>query len=177
LERPTKAEACLEQVILPHLDAAHNLARWLTGNADDAQDVVQEACLRAIRGFEGFRGGNGRSWLLSIVRTTSYTWLKKNRQHEAMTGMAEEIGQVAVETSDPARALIRSVENEQLDRALTSLPAEFREALLLREQEGMSYKEIADICQVPLGTVMSRLARAREHLQRLLLGKTRGGGA
>lgn len=167
-------QARVEQMVLSHLDAAYNLARWLTGDADDAQDVVQEACLRAIRSFEGYRGGDGRSWLLTIVRNTGYTWLKKNRQHQAATGMDEEMQNIATDAPNPEQILMRGVDASLLTHAMERLPPEFREVLILREQEGMSYKGIAEVCQIPLGTVMSRLARARGQMQQLLTGRDQG---
>ncbi len=169
---PTGSEDKLtrfEQSILPHLDAAYNLARWLTRNDSDAQDVVQESCLRAFKFFGGFRGGDGRSWLLSIVRNTSYTWLEKNRRGEAAT--APEQGAEVEESSAaaPDALLLQQADSDALRRAIEELPAEFRETLVMRELEGLSYKEIADAADLPLGTVMSRLARARRQLRRRLL--------
>jgi RNA polymerase sigma-70 factor, ECF subfamily len=161
-------QVCMEQVVVPNLDAAYNLARHLTGNAHDAEDVVQESCLRAIRSFDGYRGGDSRSWLLTIVRNTTYTWLRKHRQHVLLSGTDEEIESVVADTPDPDQALVRSVDAERVHSALEHLPAEFKEVIVLRELEQMSYKEIADICQIPLGTVMSRLTRARRQLQQLL---------
>jgi RNA polymerase sigma-70 factor (ECF subfamily) len=152
-----------ESQVLPHLDAAYNLARWLTGNDHDAQDVVQEAVLRALRYFASFRGDNGRPWLLQIVRHTCYAWMKRNRPSEVVAldddedieaphgGFAEE----------PYQALQRADERAQVNEALARLPVVFREVLVLREMEDLSYREIASIADVPVGTVMSRLARAR----------------
>ncbi len=138
-----------EETMLPHMDAAHNLARWLLRNEQDAQDVVQEAFLRAFKSFGGFHGSNGRAWLLTIVRNTSYTLLKKNRAIDLTTPFDEEA--------------------ELIKEAMDELPAEFREILALRHQEGLSYKEIAEIAQIPPGTVMSRLARARAKLREYLV--------
>jgi RNA polymerase sigma factor (sigma-70 family) len=157
-----------EAVMLPHLDAAHNLARWLLRNEQDAQDVVQEAYLRAFRSFGGFHGCNGRAWLLTIVRNTSYTLLKKNRMVDLTTTFDDEIHVSGAESVSPAAILERSEDAELIKEAMDELPAEFREILALRHQEGLSYKEIADIVQIPPGTVMSRLARARAKLRECL---------
>ena len=157
-----------EAVMLPHLDAAHNLARWLLRNEQDAQDVVQEAFLRAFKSFGGFHGSNGRAWLLAIVRNTSYTLLKKNRVVDLTTPFDEEIHTAGHESVSPATILEHSENAELIKEAMDELPAEFREILALRHQEGLSYKEIADIAQIPPGTVMSRLARARAKLREYL---------
>jgi RNA polymerase sigma factor (sigma-70 family) len=159
-----------EEAMLPHLDAAHNLARWLLRNEQDAQDVVQEAYLRAFRSFGGFHGGNGRAWLLTIVRNTSYTLLKKNRAAD-FTTFDEEIHASSDESVGPATILEHSEDAEVIKEAINELPAEFREILVLRHQEGLSYKEIADIAQIPPGTVMSRLARARSKLKEYLAAR------
>ena len=156
-----------EEAMLPHLDAAHNLARWLLRNEQDAQDVVQEAYLRAFKSFAGFHGSNGRAWLLTIVRNTSYTLLKKNQAVD-FTAFEEEIHVAGVESASPAAVLEHSEDAELIREAMDALPAEFREILTLRHQEGLSYKEIADIAQIPPGTVMSRLARARGKLKEYL---------
>src|SRR6202023_2217681 len=145
-----------EEAMLPHLDAAHNLARWLRRNEQDAQDVVQEAYLRAFRSFGGFHGSNGRAWLLTIVRNTSYTLLKKNRTVDFSTPFDEEIHGSGHESVSPATILEHSEDAELIRKAMDELPAEFREILALRHQEGLSYKEIADVAQIPPGTVMSR---------------------
>jgi RNA polymerase sigma-70 factor (ECF subfamily) len=158
-----------EQVILPHLDAAYNLARWLTANDHDAQDVVQEACLRALKFFGGFRGGNGRSWLLTIVRNTCYTWLRQNRPQDAMADSNEELANMEDSAANPDLLLARSANAQAVREALEQLPTEFREMIVLRELEGLSYKEIADVSGVPIGTVMSRLARGRKQLQQSLV--------
>lgn len=157
-----------EEVIMPHLDAAYNLARWLTRNEHDAEDVVQDAFLRAFKFFEGFRGGNSRSWLLSIVRNTAYTWLQKNRKHEVGTISDDEIEKIQDGAPNPEALLVKDTDHQEVMKAIGELPVEFREALILRELEEMSYKEIADVLNVPLGTVMSRLARARRQLQESL---------
>jgi RNA polymerase sigma-70 factor (ECF subfamily) len=161
--------ARFEQSIMPHMNAAYNLARWLAGNDADAQDVVQEAYLRAFKFLGGFRGGDSRSWLLRIVRNAFYDWLKRNRREETGTPFDEELHSAADETGTPDILLLEKGDHELMRKALEDLPFDFREILVLREFEGLSYKEIADIAEVPLGTVMSRLARAREHLRTLLV--------
>ena len=160
--------ARFEQTILPHLDAAYNLARWLTRNEHDAEDMVQEAYLRAFRFFSTFHGMDGRAWLLTIVRNTCYTWLHQNRAHEMTTMFDEEIHSVDSDTSNPATLALRSADHQLLREALDELPVEFREVVVLRDLEGFSYKEIAGIANIPTGTVMSRLARARERLKNLM---------
>src|SRR2546430_6894723 len=159
-----------EDVMLPHLDAAHNLARWLLRNEQDAQDVVQEAYLRAFKSFGGFHGSNGRAWLLTIVRNTSYTLLKKNQAVGLTTTFDEELHASGHESVSPVTILKRSEDSALISEAMDQLPAEFREILTLRHQEGLSYKEIADIAQIPPGTVMSRLARARAKLREYFAG-------
>ncbi|MDB6053721.1 MAG: polymerase sigma factor [Verrucomicrobiales bacterium] len=165
-----------EQTVLPHLDAAYNLARWLAGNDHDAQDVAQEASLRAFKFFGNFRGENARAWLLTIVRNTFYNWLQKNRRQE----MAGELDDEALAVEDAAvnaEALnLRLADAAAVRRAVEELPVEFREIVVLREMEGFSYKEIADLSDVPIGTVMSRLARARKRLQKRLAGEFKPGG-
>jgi RNA polymerase sigma-70 factor (ECF subfamily) len=165
---PQQAElARFEQAILPHLNAAYNLARWLTGDEHDAEDAVQESYLRALKFFAGFRGGNSRPWLLAIVRNTCYTWLRRNRMDEMTTELDEEM-QIDSGGSNPETLLLAAARSELVRRALEELPAEFREVVILREMEGLSYKEIAEVAAVPVGTVMSRLARARTRLQKWL---------
>jgi RNA polymerase sigma-70 factor (ECF subfamily) len=170
-DRPLRAEndlARFEQVIVPHLDAAYNLARWLTGNDHDAQDVVQEASLRALQFFGSFHGNAGRAWLLAIVRNTCFTWLKKHRGREPAAIFDEDIHSPADEASNPQQLLLREEDHQLLHQALEELPLEFREVIVLRELEGLSYKEIAEIAAIPVGTVMSRIARGRDRLQQLL---------
>jgi RNA polymerase sigma factor (sigma-70 family) len=158
--------ARFEQLVLPHLDAAFNLARWLLRGRADAEDVAQEAMLRAFRFFRGFHGGDARAWLLQIVRNTCYTWLEKNRAVDLTTEFDEELHpQPSV---SPETLAIAGDNRERLTRALEALPVRSREVLILRELEGCSYKEIAAITSVPIGTVMSALARARQRLQILL---------
>src|SRR5437667_1915315 len=170
-EEPTEELLPFEEAMLPHLDAAHNLAKWLLRNEEDAQDVVQEAYLRAFKSFGGFRGSNGRAWLLTIVRNTSYTLLKKNRVVDLTTTFDEEIHMSGHESVSPVTILEHSEDAELIREAMDELPAEFREILVLRHQEGLSYKEIADIAQIPPGTVMSRIARARGKLKEYLAAR------
>jgi RNA polymerase sigma factor (sigma-70 family) len=164
--------ANFEETVLPHLAAAYNLARWLTRNDADAEDVVQESFLRAFRFFGGFHGGDSRAWTLKIVRNTCYSWLQKNRAPE-MTNEFDEEMHVA-QSGNPETILIENVDKQLLKRLLDELPLEFREIVILRELEGFSYKEIAQIADLPLGTVMSRLARARARLQNALAAQIKG---
>lgn len=159
-----------DQVVLPHLDAAYNLARWLTRNAHDAEDVVQEAFLRALRFFGGYHGGNARAWLLTIVRNTCYDWLRRHRPSEVPASLDEEVHSVVDPSPTPEDRVMTQADRLRLREALEALPLAWREVLILRELEGMSYKEIADIAGIKIGTVMSRLARARAGLQQLLVG-------
>lgn len=159
-------QAQFERLVMPHLDAAYNLARWLAGNDHDAQDIAQDACVRAFRFVAACRGSDGRAWLLAIVRNTAYSWLKKNRPQSIVSVDDDEFGQI----EDPRGTAgpFRGADTDALRAALESLPLEFRESLVLRELEGLSYKEIAEVAEVPVGTVMSRLARARKQLQEAL---------
>jgi RNA polymerase sigma factor (sigma-70 family) len=162
--------ASFEEAVLPHLDAAYNLARWLTRDEADADDVVQEAVLRAFRYFGGFRqGAEGRPWLLGIVRHTCYTWMRQNRAQELLIPL-DESHDLESQDLSPEALLLQSADRQVVRQALEELPVEFREVMVLRELEGMSYKEIAGITDLPLGTVMSRLARARKRLQQSLTG-------
>ncbi len=151
-----------EQLVLPHVDAAFNLARWLLRRREDAEEVAQEALLRACRSFHGFRGGDARAWLLRIVRNTCYSWLENNRPRELMVEFDEELHPRPVAT--PESIAIADEDRERLTRGLETLPPRFREVLVLRELEGCSYKEIAAITSMPIGTVMSSLSRARRQL-------------
>ena len=160
-----------EQTILPHLDAAYNLARWLTRNEQDAQDMVQEASLRAFRFFDGFRGGDARAWLLTTVRNTCYTWLEQNRRSRATTSFDEEYHGIEEEGLNPSTLAIKSNDLALLKESLEELPDEFREVIVLRDLEELSYKQIAEVINAPLGTVMSRLARARGQLKRILCSR------
>ena len=164
-----------EQTVLPHLDAAYNLARWLAGNDHDAQDVAQEASLRAFKFFGSFRGENARAWLLTIVRNTFYNWLQKNRPSE-IAGELDEEALAVEDVSVNAEAMnLRVADMAAVRRAIGELPVGFREMIILREMEGFSYKEIADLSDVPIGTVMSRLARARKLLQKSLASEFKPG--
>ena len=157
-------------VVMPHIDDAYRLARWLTGNSTDAEDVVQDASLRAFRAIRGFAGGSARAWVLSIVRNTAYSWLRKNRPAAVVTVddlEAVELAQVNPgdpDTPTPEATLLAKVDAEQLRAAIAALPSPFRETLVLRDIEGLDYREIAQATEVPIGTVMSRLARARSRL-------------
>lgn len=155
------------EAVLPHLDAAYNLARWLTRNDQDAEDVVQEASLRAFKYWKGFSGRDCRPWLLAIVRNTFYSWLRERSVQPELTEDGQ-VDDVDDDIPNPETVLIQNADRELLMAALEDLPVEFREAIVLREMEGLPYKEIADIAGVPIGTVMSRLARARKRLQTFL---------
>lgn len=161
-----------ELLALPHLDAAFNLARWLTRNDHDAQDVVQDAFVRALRYIGSFRGDNARSWLLQIVRNTCFSWMKKNRPTEIVAfedneDVLEELpGPVA---DEPYAIAVRNADRAQINQAIAALPVAYREVLVLRELEDCSYGEIARIADIPLGTVMSRLARARNLMRHALI--------
>jgi len=157
-----------ELEVLPHLDDAYNLARWLTRNDQDAQDVVQEAYMRAFRFFDESRGANVRPWLLRIVRNTCYTCLQLNRVRQPTTEFDEELFVRDPGAQDLEEALLRSDSSELLRQALESLPAGSREVLVLRELQGMTYKEISEVTGIPCGTVMSRLSRARSRLRQTL---------
>jgi len=157
-----------DEVILPHLDAAHNFAHWLMRNSDDAEDVTQEAFLRAFRYFGTFRGGNARAWLLRIVRTTSFTWLNKNRVRQFDTEFDEELHAGTGEAFSPEALLLNRADAQMVEQAIRQLPDRSREVLILREREGLSYREIADVIGVPMGTVMSTLSRARERFAHAL---------
>ena len=162
-------QAQFERLVMPHLDAAYNLARWLAGNDHDAEDIAQEASVRAFRFVGGCRGSDGRAWLLTIVRNTAYSWFKKNRPHAVVSIDDDDFAEI--EDPRSATGSFHSADTNTLRAALESLPLEFRESLVLRELEGLSYKEIAEVAEVPVGTVMSRLARARRQLQSALIEK------
>jgi RNA polymerase sigma-70 factor, ECF subfamily len=169
-----------ELLALPHLDAAYNLARWLAGNTTDAEDMVQEAYLRAYRYFDSYRGDNMRVWLLTIVRNSFMSWARENRSARlTFQGDTAEPGEAEAgeimwgnKPHDPEALLMKSIDSQTLNRLMEELPTEYREVLLLREVEDLSYKEIAAVADVPIGTVMSRLARARQALRRLWLDAT-----
>lgn len=162
------ATPSFEQAVLPHLDAAYNLARWIKRNEQDAQDVAQEACLRAFRFYSGFRGGDARSWLLKIVRNTCYSWLQSNRPLQDAAEFDENLFPPDSRALNPEETALHNESRAQMRRALEKLPPNFREVLVLRELEEMSDKEIADITGVPTGTVMSSLSRARGRLRHAL---------
>jgi len=165
-----------EQTIMPHLDAAYNLARWLTRDDSDAQDVVQDAYLRAFKYFDSFQGENPSAWLLAIVRNAGFTWIRRNRRSEEVVG-SEPLDEEGVGNAEPLLAggsrqlatgpemlLIEARDRAQVNELVAKLPAEFREVIVLREIQDLSYREIADIVGIPIGTVMSRLSRARKLL-------------
>jgi RNA polymerase sigma-70 factor (ECF subfamily) len=156
-----------ERAVLPHLEAAYNLARWLLRNDHDAEDVVQEAYVRALTFFGSFRGEDGRAWLLSVVRNTCYTWLEKHRGRTPTVPLDEKV-HAASSTLNPEQLYLQQATREELHAAVAELPLEFREVVVLRELEDLSYKEIAAVLDIPLGTVMSRLTRARARLQQTL---------
>jgi RNA polymerase sigma-70 factor (ECF subfamily) len=156
-----------EEVTLPHVDAAYNLARWLTQNEHAAEDVVQEAFLRAARYFDGFRGGDGRPWLLGVVRRASFDWLAKHRGR-GIVSFDEGIHDRGDESTSPEQLALRKVDQADVREALSELPSELREVIVLRELEGCSYQEIAVVTETPIGTVMSRLSRGREKLRQRL---------
>jgi len=168
LKNPSRLES-FEGLFLPHLDAAYNLVRWLTHRDQDGDDLVQEAYLRAWKAFDGFRGNDARPWLLKIVRNTCYTWLRGNRVNEWST-FDEEMHSAPGPASNPETILVRRTDCELVQDALQGLPPRLREVIVLREFEALSYKEIAVISGIPLGTVMSRLARARLRMQHTLAG-------
>jgi RNA polymerase sigma-70 factor (ECF subfamily) len=167
-----------ETAVLPHLGAAYNLARWLVRDEHNAKDIVQDAYLKAFRSFDGFRGGDGRAWLLAIVRNTCYTWLRKARPAELAVPFDEEFHGCGDDTArGPEAEMLRNETAESLKNALERLPVALREAIVLRELEGLSYAEIAAVADIPIGTVMSRLSRTRERLRQSLRsrnGKERG---
>lgn len=157
-----------ELEVLPHLNAAHNLAHWLTRNEHDAEDVVQEAYARAFRYFGAYRGENARAWILRIVRNTCFNWLLENRALRSATEFDENIVAPDPRTVNPEEALLQNASAKVLRQALAGLPVIFREVLILREFDGMSYSEIAEVTGMPQGTVMSRLSRARDGLRQSL---------
>ena len=172
-----------EQLVLPHMDAAYNLARWLVHNPHDAEDLTQEAMTRAIRFFSGFRGGDPRAWLLTIVRNSCFTWLGRNRAKDVAEfneeahspGISSSADQSSIQMppSTPEIMAIAQAESLRVRRALEELPLIFREAVVMREIEEMSYKEIAAVTNVSIGTVMSRLARGRDRLRAILIESIR----
>jgi RNA polymerase sigma-70 factor (ECF subfamily) len=171
MNEPAAQDARFERYVLPHLDAAYNLARWITRDDHDARDVVQEAYVRALRFFDDLReDGSPRAWLLRIVRNTAYTWRRRCHLHNGdAVDIEHELSGVTDDGDcDPARLVERRESSQSLNDAIAQLPAELRETLVLREIEELSYKEIAQVQQIPMGTVMSRLSRARERLAEIL---------
>lgn len=162
IDQPGKLKA-FEEVILPHLNAAYNLARWLTRNEQDAQDVVQESYLRAFRFFDGYRGGDGKSWLLAVVRNTSFTW-RRHEKRSSNVPFDEMTHSPRNKAQNQEETLVQSSKVSALRTCIEMLPSEFREVLVMRELEEMSYKEISEVACLPVGTVMSRLSRARKRL-------------
>ena len=165
-------QARFRRVVLPHLSDAYKLARWIVGNPTDAEDVVQDACLGAFRGIEGYAGGNARAWLLTITRNAAFTWLSKDRSATVFSvDDIEEVERKELErglpmegSETPEAALIAKADANRLEAAIAQLPVSFRETLVLRDVQGLDYREIAQVIKVPIGTVMSRLARARSRL-------------
>ena len=172
----SQKESRFQAIVLPHLDSAFNLARWLARNEQDAEDIVQEAYLRAFKFFDGFHGEDGRPWLLGIVRNTFYTWYQQNKTQKESTEFDEELHSIETEDcvgtqrvdNNPEALLIQKDSQREVHQALKALSAEFREVLVMRELEDLSYKEIAGIVGIPIGTVMSRLARGRKQLAEIL---------
>jgi len=170
LEQRNKLQL-FEATVLPHLSAAYNFARWLLRDKSGAEDVVQESYLRALKYFRGYHGGDSRAWLLTIVRNTSYNWLQQNRSRELMNPIDDTTLALTTTDANPETVLLQRIDQDLLREALAELPIEFREVLILREMEGLSYKEIAALAELPIGTVMSRLARARARMQQRLAGR------
>jgi RNA polymerase sigma-70 factor (ECF subfamily) len=177
-----------EQIVMPHLDSAYNLARWLTRSDADAQDVVQESCLRAFKYFAGFDGQYANAWLLKIVRNTCFTWMKRNRPAEEALALEDNVDEVEGNSTamdvnaaglgrSPEAMLIGKRDTEHLDELIAQMPPAYREVLILRELEEMSYRDIAEIIGIPIGTVMSRLARARHVLHSAWHGANSGSDA
>jgi len=162
--------------MLPHMDAAYNLARWLTRQEQDARDVVQESYLRAFKFFDGYQGGDAKSWLLSIVRNTCFTWLQKEKR-AAPVPFEETIHGGHSDAANAERKMIDAEKTGVLHGCIDALPAEYREVILMRELEELSYKQIAEIANVPVGTVMSRLSRARQRLEDCVKGSAQGNRA
>ena len=163
--------ANFEAIALPLVGAAYNLARWLVRDDHDAEDVVQEAYMRAFRFFAGYRGGDSRSWLLTIVRNTCYTWLQQNRSRELSEPIDDKLDEVGISTKNPETILLQTMDAQLVRQALEELPIEFREVLIMRELEDLSYRQISTIADLPIGTVMSRLARGRKRLREVLASR------
>lgn len=163
-----------ERLVLCHMDSAFNLARWFTRNQDDAKDLAQEALLRAFKAFDRFEGNDGRVWLLTIIRNLYYSSIARKPQEQ--TVFDEQVHSSPETSADPESVLLRNADAQAVRKGIEELPAEFREPLVLRELEGLSYREIAAIMEVPMGTVMSRLARARDYLRQRLSGSATPSG-
>jgi RNA polymerase sigma-70 factor (ECF subfamily) len=163
-----------EKTIVPHLSAAYNLARWLTHDAGQAEDLVQEAFLKAFRFFDGFQGGDGRAWIMAIVRNTCFTWLQKNKVKASRDVFDERLHSEQQLTVDAEESLIEEVALKTLRGCIEVLPAEYREAVVMRELQEFSYKQISEITCVPVGTVMSRLSRGRKRLEECVTRKAGG---
>jgi RNA polymerase sigma-70 factor (ECF subfamily) len=169
------SKTLFERIVQPHLGDAYALARWITGDRADSEDVVQEACLRAFRAIGGYAGGNTRAWVLTIVRNTAYTWLARNRSAVVMAVDDLPAIEHAAETTpggpyaaNPESDLIAKADAARLEAAIAALPPQFRDTLVLRDIQGLDYREIAAVTDVPVGTVMSRLARARQRLTKAI---------
>jgi RNA polymerase sigma-70 factor (ECF subfamily) len=160
-----------EEIVLPHLNAAYNLARWLTRNEPDAQDVVQEACLRAFRFFDSYKGGDGKSWLLEIVRNTCFTWRRREKRN-LTTVVFDEAAHTSSVYPNQEEGLIHAADRTVLQNCIERLPEAFREVLVMRDLEEMSYRQIAEVAGIPTGTVMSRLSRARKRLEACVGGRS-----
>jgi len=165
--------ARFQALVLPHLDSAYNLARWMTRNASDAEDIAQEAMLRAFRFFDGFRGEDARVWLMTIVRNTYFSWIHRQMPRQNSTEFDERLHTDIEATLTPETQLLRQATVDEVRKSIECLPPEYREVILMRELEQMSYKEIASVTESPLGTVMSRLSRARSMLRQLIAGERR----
>lgn len=157
--------ALFEQSIVPHLNAAYDLGVWLTRNSHDAEDVVQEAYLRAFQFFDGFHGGDEKAWLLTVVRNTCHTWLRREKGTRTMVMFEEQMHGSELDRADPEGMLLEKFNVGSLRDCLKALPVDYREVVILRELEEMSYRDIADLIKIPLGTVMSRLSRGRRRLE------------
>lgn len=167
--------ALFEQSIVPHLNAAYNLSLWLTRNTHDAEDVVQEAYLRAFRFFDGFKGGDGKAWLLAVVRNTWLSWLRKRKGDSPAVAFDEQTHSPERERSNTESTLVEKAKLGSLQECIELLPIEYREVVVLRELEEMPYKDIADVAGIPLGTVMSRLSRGRKRLEDCVAARMNGG--
>ncbi len=167
--REENGRSVFESTVMPHLDAAYNLARWILRNENDARDVAQEAAMRAWRYFHTLRGEEALPWLLRIVRNTAFTWIDRRQRDGQVRSLGEDVMVADESVPEPGAALSAEIDAEALRRAVDGLPAEFREVIILREMEGMSYKEIAAATEVSIGTVMSRLSRARKRLEAALM--------